>query len=183
MTDAELLSKVKIGLGITGTYQDETLLLYIEDVKNYLIDAGVSTEILDSSASVGVIIRGVSDLWNYGMGTANLSEYFIQRAIQLKHKQISHVLEELKVQSSPGIDVGTTQINILGGSTNAIYRYVIDSVKIQLPEYDEDLSDWTYWDGISEIFAEDGHNICIAEVTSENLARKAGITIVVTNLG
>lgn len=183
MTDAELLSKVKIGLGITGTYQDETLSLYIEDVKNYLIDAGVSTEILNSSASVGVIIRGVSDLWNYGMGTANLSEYFIQRAIQLKHKEVSHVIEELQIQSSPGIDIGATQINITDGSSDALYRYIVDTAKIKMPEYDEDLSDWTYWDGISEIFAEDGHNICVAEVTSENLARKAGTTIIVTNLG
>lgn len=183
MTDAELLNKVKIGLGITGTYQDETLSLYIEDVKDYLIDAGVSTEILDSSVSVGVIIRGVSDLWNYGMGTANFSEYFIQRAIQLRLCEMQHVLEELKVQSSPGIDIGATQINVIGSSVDAIYRYIIDTKKISLPEYDEDLSEWTYWDGVSEIFAEDGHNICIAEVTSENLARKAGTTIIVTNLG
>lgn len=84
MTDAELLTKVKIGLGITGTWQDDTLIGYIDDVKYYLIDAGVPKDIVESSASVGVIIRGVSDLWNYGMGTAELSEYFIQRAIQLR---------------------------------------------------------------------------------------------------
>lgn len=87
MTDEELLNAVKSGLGITGTYQDETLLLYIDEVKNYLDDAGVSSEIISSSASVGVIIRGVSDLWNYGMGTAKFSEYFYERAIQLKYKE------------------------------------------------------------------------------------------------
>lgn len=86
MTNAELLNTVKTGLGITGTYQDETLLLYIEEVKNYLLDAGVSESVVNSSASVGVISRGVSDLWNYGMGTASLSEYFIQRAAQLRYK-------------------------------------------------------------------------------------------------
>lgn len=180
MTDAELLTKVKIALGITGTYQDATLSLYIEEVKNYLINAGVSLQILDSSVSVGVIVRGVSDLWNYGMGTASLSEYFIQRAIQLRLSEASHILEELKVQSSPGIAIGTTQINITGSSLNAIYRYEFN---VELPNYDDNLSEWMSWDGISEIFAEDGHKICIAEVTSENLARKAGIVIVSSNLG
>ena len=88
MTDEELLNKVKKGLGITGTYQDETLTIYIEDVKNFLVDAGVSEEIVNGSDSVGVIIRGVSDLWNYGMGSAEFSEYFVQRATQLIYKNV-----------------------------------------------------------------------------------------------
>ena len=88
MTDTELLTKVKIGLGITGAYQDDTLMTYIDEVKNFLIDAGVSIDVLNSSVSVGVIIRGVSDLWNYGMGSAEFSEYFVQRATQLIYKNV-----------------------------------------------------------------------------------------------
>lgn len=84
MTDAELLEKIKTGLGITGTYQDETLKIYINDVKQYLLDAGVNPEIIDGSAAVGVILRGVADLWNYGSGNADFSEYFIQRVTQLR---------------------------------------------------------------------------------------------------
>lgn len=178
MTDTELLTKVKIGLGITGAYQDDTLMTYIDEVKNFLIDGGVSIDVLNSSVSVGVIIRGVSDLWNYGMGTAELSTYFIQRAFQLKY--VLPMLGELKLESSPGIDVGTTQINITGGDSEALYRYQFD---VKLPEYGENLSEWIEWDGICEIVAEDGHKICVAEVTVENLARKAGITTIVTNLG
>ena len=87
MTDAEILLAVKTGLGITGTYQDETLKVYIADVKSFLIDAGVSEAVVNSSASVGVITRGVSDLWNYGSGNANLSQYFMQRACQLAYKE------------------------------------------------------------------------------------------------
>ena len=87
MTDEELLTKVKSGLGITGTYQDETLKIYIADVKSFLIDAGVSKEIVDDSESVGVIMRGVSDLWNYGSGNASFSQYFLQRATQLAYKE------------------------------------------------------------------------------------------------
>lgn len=84
MTDAELLEKVKSGLGITGTYQDETLKIYIDEVEEYLLDAGVNPKILSSPAAVGVITRGASDLWNYGAGDAKLSEYFMQRASQLR---------------------------------------------------------------------------------------------------
>lgn len=86
MTDAELLAKVKSSLGITGTYQDETLKIYIDDVKQYLLHAGITQTVIDSSAAVGVIARGVTDLWNYGAGTAHLSDYFYQRAIQLKYQ-------------------------------------------------------------------------------------------------
>ncbi|MBQ5641119.1 MAG: phage gp6-like head-tail connector protein [Ruminococcus sp.] len=83
MTDAELLSKVKNGLGIVGDYQDETLAVYIADVKSFMISAGVAQEVADSSASVGCILRGVADLWNYGSGSVGFSEYFKMRVTQL----------------------------------------------------------------------------------------------------
>ncbi len=84
MTDTEILNTVKTALNITGTYQDETLKVYIDDTKNFMSDAGVSEDIINSSVSAGVIARGVSDLWNYG--SAKFSEYFIQRVIQLRNK-------------------------------------------------------------------------------------------------
>lgn len=79
-----LLDDVKTGLGITGEYQDGTLSLYILEVKEYLKGAGIPAEIVESAAAVGIITRGVADLWNYGAGEGKLSEYFLQRAIQLK---------------------------------------------------------------------------------------------------
>ena len=81
MTDTELLNTVKTALNITGTYQDETLNVYIADVKNFMSDSGVSNDLINSTMSVGVIARGVSDLWNYG--SATLSDYFIPPVIQL----------------------------------------------------------------------------------------------------
>lgn len=84
MTDNELLAKVKIGLGITGNYQDETLLFYIGEAKHFMISAGVSKEVTDSELSVGCIMRGVADLWNFGSGSVKFSDYFIQRVLQLK---------------------------------------------------------------------------------------------------
>lgn len=83
LTDEELLQSVKVALNITGAYQDNTLKLYIKDVKCYMLDAGVNEDIINSQASVGAIARGVSDLWNYGNGSTTFSEYFLQRVIQL----------------------------------------------------------------------------------------------------
>lgn len=86
MTEKELLAKIKIGLGITGDYQDEALLFYIDEVKNFMRLAGVPSTVVDSSEAVGVISRGVADLWNYGSGSVKLSEYFTQRVTQLATK-------------------------------------------------------------------------------------------------
>ena len=83
ITNDELLTKVKTALGVGGTYQDDTLTIFIDEVKEYLHSAGVSLETLNDEKCVGVICRGVADLWNYGSGNAQLSLYFMQRAAQL----------------------------------------------------------------------------------------------------
>lgn len=83
ITDAELLAKVKSGLGITGDYQDETLNVYINEVKEFMLGAGVPETVVNSSAAVGCIMSGVSDLWSYDSGNTKLSDYFIKRVIQL----------------------------------------------------------------------------------------------------
>jgi len=77
-----MLEDVKNALGITGTYQDNTLQIYINEVVAFLNDAGVATANITS----GIVARGVSDLWRYGAGEGKLSSYFIQRAAQLALK-------------------------------------------------------------------------------------------------
>lgn len=84
MTDAELLAKIKNGLGITGTFQDATLTVYVDEVKAFMRSAGVDNAVINSTASVGCIMRGVADLWNYGSGNATFSENFRMRLLQLK---------------------------------------------------------------------------------------------------
>ena len=84
MTDTELLEKIKSGLGITGAFQDATLKVYIDEIKAFMKSAGVAQSVIKSEVSVGCIMRGVSDLWNYGSGNTSLSEYFKQRVIQLR---------------------------------------------------------------------------------------------------
>lgn len=74
MTDAAILQGVKNALGITGTFMDDTLNVYIDEVTDYMSNAGVSDGLL--TASVGVIARGVNDLWNNSAGAANLARIF-----------------------------------------------------------------------------------------------------------
>lgn len=76
------LNDVKNAIGVTGTYQDATLQIYVDEVVAFLHDAGVA----DSLITSGVVARGVSDLWNYGAGEGKLSQYFIMRATQLALK-------------------------------------------------------------------------------------------------
>lgn len=76
------LEDVKSALGITGNYQDDTLQGYVDEVIDFIQDAGVSP----SNITTGVVARGVSDLWNYGAGEGKLSEYFIWRVTQLSYK-------------------------------------------------------------------------------------------------
>lgn len=83
MTETEQLKEVKDSLNIEGDYQNPAILVYIHEVKEYLSDAGVPDEKLESSAVIGILSRGVSDLWNYGSGSGQLSPYFKERVIQL----------------------------------------------------------------------------------------------------
>ena len=79
---AVTLAQVKTALGITGEYQDATLTEYMNEVKAFLVDAGIPEE----KQTSGLVARGVSDLWNYGEAGGKLSPYFFQRAAQLAYK-------------------------------------------------------------------------------------------------
>lgn len=85
MTDNEILNKVKTSLfgTATGSFRDDLLRIYINEVKDFMKNAGVSNDVIMSEKSVGVIALGVNDLWNYQAGGVKLSQYFIQRVIQL----------------------------------------------------------------------------------------------------
>ena len=76
------LEQIKNALSITGTYQDETLTVYMNEVVDFLKDSGVA----EANITAGIVARGVSDLWDYGSGTGKLSTYFMQRAAQLAYR-------------------------------------------------------------------------------------------------
>ena len=87
MNETERLERVKMLLGISGAYHDAIISGYIADVMAYMRDSGVNETVAESESAVGAIARGVSDLWNYGAGGANLSPYFMQRVTQLAYKE------------------------------------------------------------------------------------------------
>lgn len=78
-----MLETIKKALGITGNYLDDTIQIYIDEVNSYLVSAGMPMELVNTDETVGIVARGVADLWNYGAGEGKLSNYFMQRAIQL----------------------------------------------------------------------------------------------------
>lgn len=78
----DFLTAVKNALGIVGDYQDDMLSQYIDEVISFLNDAGVPTAKIPS----GIVTRGVADLWSFGAGNGELSEYFKMRATQLSYK-------------------------------------------------------------------------------------------------
>lgn len=86
VSDADILTKVKNSLGVTGNYQDNTLNIYISDVKEYMRASGIDSDVVNSTLSIGAICRGVADLWNYGQGNTNFSPYFLQRVTQLAYE-------------------------------------------------------------------------------------------------
>lgn len=83
ITDEELVNEIKKRLGITGTHHDSLLLAYANDTKEFMHSAGIPADIVDSEASVGLISRGVADLWNLGSGLGVFSGFFKQRIAQM----------------------------------------------------------------------------------------------------
>lgn len=81
-----LLEEVKTRLAITGTFHDDLLSAYIDDVKAYLTSAGADAE---STSAVGVIARGVADLWNFGSGEGKFSTIYYERVSQLAIEKIN----------------------------------------------------------------------------------------------
>lgn len=95
MTEAELLKRVKTGLGISGDYHDEVLQIYIDSMKEFMRSAGVVEEVVNSSVSVGCIIAGVNDLYNYSSGGVKLSDFTVKRIIQLGYKTADEVKDNV----------------------------------------------------------------------------------------
>ena len=83
----------------------------------------------------------------------------------------------LNVSSAEGTNVGFTVITVNDNTLEGANKYVYSATET-LPTYNQDLSTWTAWNGTDEIEAATGTKICVAEVTSANLAVKAGVVTV-----
>lgn len=79
----------------------------------------------------------------------------------------------LSLNAEEGTEEGFTKITVLENTLGEGNKYVYMAT-YALPTYHQDLSAWTDWNGTDEIEAETGTTLCIAEVTAEGLAEKAG---------
>lgn len=89
-------------------------------------------------------------------------------------------LATLTVSTAPGTAKGTTKVTVSGNGSGQLYYETSGS--ISLPAYHEDISNWTTWDGTSDITATDGETICIAEADAQGLAIAAGTATVNSNV-
>lgn len=87
MDNSRLLRPVKDMLGISGDFQDTTIQGYIDEVVDFMLRAGISVTVMESRSCHGAVARGVSDLWNYGMGSTSFSPYFLQRVTQIYYSK------------------------------------------------------------------------------------------------
>ena len=91
ISDAELLEKVKTAINLKGNdYQDDTIKVWIEDVKLTLLRAGISADVVGSTLAVGCIARGVDDKWASHRDA--LSEMFYAGADTLRDVKVKGAL-------------------------------------------------------------------------------------------
>lgn len=76
MSDEELLEKVKQGLSIGGTFNDNTLQIKTTAVKQYMLNAGITEEQIETDLGIATLTVGVTDLWNLTSGNISFSPAF-----------------------------------------------------------------------------------------------------------
>lgn len=86
--------------------------------------------------------------------------------------------KSLTVRSIAGTSTGDTKITISEPlSVGATYAYKTDAF-VDMPDFADDLSSWTSWDGVADITATSGNQIVIAEVGPTKLCLGAGLATV-----
>lgn len=86
----------------------------------------------------------------------------------------------LTVTSIAGAATGTTKVTVAESLTSGnVYMYKTAST-VTVPSLNDDCSTYTLWNGIADITAVTGNQICIVEVNSSFLAKKTGIATVVS---
>ena len=84
--------------------------------------------------------------------------------------------DELTLKSVAGSSANMTTISVSPTITAGnIYKFTTGSGTISRPAKNEYLTDWNDWDGVSEIEAEKGSYIAIAECSAEGKLQKFGV--------
>lgn len=84
LTAEQTLAGVKERLSITDTASDDTIEALIADVKAFAQGAGCTAGILATDSAIGMIAKGVADLWEAAGGKGSYSPIFTMRLIQLR---------------------------------------------------------------------------------------------------
>ena len=83
MAEVDLLEECKKGLGIDGAGLDPLLNQKLIAVKAFMIGAGVAEEKIISDLGIGVVVMGVTDLWELKSGEVKFSPVFFTLVNQL----------------------------------------------------------------------------------------------------
>ncbi|MEN6349332.1 MAG: Ig-like domain-containing protein [Syntrophomonas sp.] len=129
MTDAEVLIECKRGLNIQTdcTDFDAVLTQKLLAVKSYMLNAGVSQEMMADHLAVGIIVMGVADLWNMGGGEIKFSPVFNSLLSQLAIS--SSVLTVISIPIDGATGVSTSVNPIL------TFKFRIVGYSIRLVDY------------------------------------------------
>ena len=90
LAETDLLEQVKIALKMEGNnYNDNTIRIWIKDVKDDLLFAGVSADVVGSTLAVGCITHGVEDKWaNPRPDHSDLYYQGVERLRSIKVKEV-----------------------------------------------------------------------------------------------
>lgn len=117
------------------------------------------------------VLKGDGSAWSDVPGDT-IPDVINQIAIAKGGVDPTGELGTLTVTSAPGSTTGTTAVTVSGnGSGQLYYAY---SGSQAFPEYGQDISSWTKWNGTSDITATDGEILCIAEADAHDHAIAAG---------
>lgn len=83
LTNEQQIAQIKQALGIGDGIPDATINVWLSDVKDFMLNAGVPTGVINAETTIGTLARGVSDIWNYGDGNTAYSMVFKMRVAQL----------------------------------------------------------------------------------------------------
>jgi hypothetical protein len=91
MTDNELLTAVKAGLGISGSALDAKLLVHVKGAKGMMVNYGVATDEIESDLGIQCLTAGVQDFLNPSPGGMQFSPATLMILQQLHHVSLEEV--------------------------------------------------------------------------------------------
>jgi len=104
--------------------------------------------------------------------------YFDVTTKEFTEGEYTETLGTLTLSSVAGATSGTTKITVSPVLTNGnVYMYKTAST-VTPPVLNDSCITYSVWDGISDITAVTGNQICIVEVNSSYLAKKTGVATV-----